>query len=56
MKCNWCGEGKGMNFTTDKEGRIYYYYCQECVGDFKSKCPFCHAEFVTFQTKDMINK
>jgi len=39
MKCNWCGEGKGRNYTTDKEGKIYYYYCQKCVGDFKQN-PF----------------
>ncbi len=36
MKCNYCGKGKGKNHTKDKEGKLYYYYCQECVGDYKN--------------------
>ena len=34
MKCNYCGKGKGKNHTKSKEKKLYYYYCQECVGDY----------------------
>ena len=34
MKCNWCGKGKGRNYSKDKEtGMIYYYYCLDCHKD-----------------------
>jgi hypothetical protein len=54
MICNWCGEGSGRNYSRDEQGKIYYYYCITCVGDFKSRCPSCGAEFVTFQTKEAL--
>lgn len=31
MKCNWCNQGEGRNYTRDKNGRIFYYYCQKCI-------------------------
>jgi len=34
VKCNWCGKGYGSNRTKDKEGKLYYYVCAACVGDF----------------------
>jgi len=39
MICNWCGEGEGKNRTTDPQGKIYYYYCYKCVGNFREN-PF----------------
>ena len=35
MKCNYCHKGKGRNYTRDRNGVVYYYYCAECVGNFK---------------------
>jgi len=36
MRCNWCGKGNGRNYTKDKDGKIYYYYCLECHKDYKN--------------------
>lgn len=35
MKCNYCGKGTGRNYTKGKDGKNYYYFCQECVGIFR---------------------
>ena len=40
MICNWCGEGSGRNRTKDKEGKLYYYYCYKCVGDYMNTLTF----------------
>lgn len=32
MRCNWCRKGEGRNYTRDKQGKVYYYYCQKCLG------------------------
>lgn len=50
MKCNWCRKGKGRNYTKDKEGRIFYYYCQECIGQIECDIipPKLIEEFLEF--------
>ena len=38
MKCNWCGEGDGRNYTKDrKTNKLMYYFCQDCIGDYKKE-------------------
>ena len=38
MRCNWCGEGEGRNYTYDKKlNRNMYYFCSVCIGDFKKE-------------------
>jgi len=40
MKCNWCGEGEGRNYTksyTPMNTKTYFYYCYECIGDIEKE-------------------
>jgi len=32
MICLWCGKGEGRRFTKDKNGKVHYYVCFDCVG------------------------
>ena len=44
MKCNWCGKGEGRNYTKNREGDIYYYYCQDCLTDYTNELPFIRGD------------
>ena len=37
MRCNWCGKGDGKNYTTNKEGDKYWYYCKDCLGEINKE-------------------
>lgn len=37
MKCNWCGKGIGRNYTRDVHGKLFYYFCVDCVKDYKNE-------------------
>lgn len=56
MKCNWCGKGEGKNYTKDKNGMIYYYYCHICVGDYKSDIPFKDKLYLENKLKEFWKK
>ena len=34
MICTWCGKGVGRRYCKDKNGKIHYYVCFDCVGLF----------------------
>jgi len=36
MKCNWCGKGTGRNYTKDGRGKLFYYFCVDCVQDYRN--------------------
>lgn len=40
MRCNWCDKGEGRTYTKSRSGMIFYYYCQECIGDITKGMPF----------------
>jgi len=37
MKCNWCGKGIGGNYTRDVHGKLFYYFCVDCVTDYRNE-------------------
>ena len=37
MRCNWCGEGIGKNYMRDIHGKLFYYFCVNCVKDYRDE-------------------